>query len=143
MNYVRILILVAIWNMLPSCIPLPSAHRAELDKLQSHAEVGTTTKEEIVSILGKPDLERERYILYLRREYAAGAYPLSALIMFNFSHLMIQGEEYMDLYFVFDEDETLTDYRMDKYGDSLLTIKDDKDTPKIEKACDPGIESCD
>jgi hypothetical protein len=142
MNYVRILILIAIWNLLPSCIPLPSAHRAEIKSLEREIVVGSTTKKEIVSILGKPDLERKRYILYLRREYSAGAYPLSALIYFNFSHLMIQGEEYMDFYFVFDEDETLTDYRMDKYGDSLLTIKDDKDTPKIEKACDPGMESC-
>ena len=133
MKYARILILLVIWNLLPNCFPLPSSHRAEINELQSRVAVGVTSKEQIISILGKPDLERDRYILYLRREYDAGIY-----FMGFWSAGMTVGEEYMDLYFVFDDQGILTDYNFDKYDDGLRPIKDegvpekDKMTSKVE-----------
>ena len=105
MNYTRILILLVIWNLLPNCFPLPSAHRAEIDKLQSHMAAGTTTKEEIISILGKPDIATERYIFYIAREYDAGWWGWMGCGPVRW------GYEYMDLYFEFDDHGTLTDYR--------------------------------
>jgi hypothetical protein len=125
-KYTRILILLVIWNLLPNCFPLASTHREEIDKLQSHMAGDATTKEEIISILGEPDVARDRYIIYLRREYDGGWWMLGCGGSLNW------GEEYMDLYFEFDDYGILTDYRVDKYDLHLKPIKDDEDIPEIE-----------
>ena len=133
MKYARIIILLVVWNLLPNCFPLPSSHRAEINELQTRATVGVTSKEQIISILGKPDLERDRYILYLRREYDAGILNVGFCTPYT-----TVDEEYMDLYFVFDDQGILTDYNFDKYDDGLRPIKDegvpekDKMTSKVE-----------
>jgi hypothetical protein len=118
MNYTRILILLVIWILLPNCAtPLPSAHNAEIDKLQSHVAVGATVREDIISILGKPDLARDTYILYLRREYAV----IRTVGLFAIPRVV--GRAYMNFYFEFDDFGTLKDYRMDKYDARLEPVK--------------------
>ena len=109
----RLVFLLIFLNLLPSCIPLWSTHKAAIDKLQSQVAVGSTTREEVISILGKPDLARDRYIIYLKREYEGGHFVLSCP-----SHVTpVANKEHMDLFFEFDKDGILTNYRMDKYAD--------------------------
>jgi hypothetical protein len=118
MYYTRILILLVIWNLLPSCFPLPSAHRAEIDKLLPQISIGKSNRNEIISILGKPDLERDKYIIYLRREYDAGLFS----VVFKLSGPLVTGKEYMDLYFHFDNYGTLKDYRVFHYNHGLGAV---------------------
>ena len=121
MNYVRLLSLLVVWNLLPNCIiiPLPSANRAAIDKLLPHITKGVTTKEEIISILEKPDVERDRYILYIRKEYDAGSQ------MVGYCSSTEINKVHMDLYFAFDDYGILTDYNIDKYGDALMPFKEE------------------
>ena len=114
----RILFVLIIFNLLPSCFPLYSDHKTSINKLLSQVEIGSTTREEVISILGEPDVAREGYILYLRREYDAGIFFPSC-----FSVEQVYGEKHMDLYFEFDNYGTLTYYRVDKYDDRLRPVK--------------------
>lgn len=135
----RIVFLLIFLNLLPSCIPLWSTHGAAIDKLQSQVAIGSTTREEVISILGKPDLARERYIIYLKREYDGGylVYPVGCP-----GHVNVANDD-MDIFFEFDKQGILTNYRMDKYVDLWdKKIKDDKGDSKVEEDCDPGTESC-
>ena len=141
----RILILIIIVNFTSGCpffFPLTSDHGEEIDKVQSQIVVGLTTREEVISILGKPDVTRDRFILYRHKEYSGGV--VVGYIVPGTSGGMVRtvGQEYMDLYFEFDNYGVLTDFRVDKYDKSLRSIKDDEDTSKMEEACDPGMESC-
>jgi hypothetical protein len=124
MKYARILILLVIWNLLSSCflppLPMSSVHTAKIDKINNYLTKGVATKIEIISILGKPDLARDKYIIYLRKEYDAGT-----LYFTTTSGRPVVGEEYMDLYFVFDDSGILIDYEIYKYDERLRPIKDD------------------
>ena len=111
----RIVFLLIFLNLLTSCIPLWSTHGASISKLQSQVAMGSTTREEVISILGEPDLARERYIIYLEREYEGGWKPLVGQIGSGCAPPI--GRKYMDLFFEFDNDGILTNYRMDKYAD--------------------------
>jgi hypothetical protein len=117
MKYARILILLAIISIISNCIILPeySPDKASINKLQSEIAVGVTSKEEVISILGEPDVTRDRFILYLAREYEGGW--LFAAWRAGARHY---GKEFMDLYFVFDNRDVLTKYRPIKYGQPFI-----------------------
>jgi len=108
----RIVLLLIFLNLVPSCIPLWSTHGASISKLQSQVAMGSTTREEIIAILGEPDLARDRYIIYLEREYEGGWKPLLGQIGVGFAPVV--GRKYMDLFFEFDNDGILTNYRSDR-----------------------------
>ena len=105
----RIIFLLIFLNLLPSCIPLGSTHKAAIDKLQSQVAMGSTTREEVIAILGEPDLARDRYIIYLERVYEGGT------LMIGYCSELTVNREYTDLFFEFDKDGILTAYRADKY----------------------------
>ena len=114
----RIAFLFILLNLIPSCIPLWSTHGAAIDKLQSQVAMGSTTREEVILILGEPDLARDRYIIYLEREYEGGYMILAACG----GTPPVFKREYMDLFFEFDKDGTLTAYRADQYVDPFGNI---------------------
>ena len=87
---------------------------AKIDRLLPNVSAGTTTRSEIISILGKPDLERDRYFIYLRRLYCTD---------WVFKSCPPANQAIMDLYFEFDNYGTLTDYRADKYDYFLRPVK--------------------
>ena len=134
----RITFLLIIISLTLGCliIPLSSDHGDEIDKVQSQIAVGLTTREDVISILGEPDVTRDRFILYKRKEISGGAFLMILEAGGTF------GEVYMDLYFEFDNYGVLIDFRTDKDGEGWRIIKGDEDTPKTEEACDPGVESC-
>ncbi len=111
----RIVFLLIFLNLIPSCIPFSGTHRAAIDQLQSQVAMGSTTREEIIAILGEPDLARDRYIIYLEREYAGGDFVFSC-------PPSVISKERMDLFFEFDKDGILTNYRADKYYDPTSPV---------------------
>ena len=115
----RIVFLLIILILIPSCIPLWSTHKASINKLQSQVAIGSTTREEVILILGEPDLARDRYIIYLEREYEGGYANLLSC------RNRTLNREFMDLYFEFDKNGILTNYRMDKYADPRTTMDAD------------------
>jgi len=142
----RILFLLIIISLTPSCIiiPLSADHRQEIDCVQSQIAVGKTTREDVISILGPPDVTRDRFILYKQKEYDGG-------VFFGIGKGSVGGQRFMDLYFEFDNHGVLVDFRTDKYDRDIRSVKDDDDTSKMEdpchpekgmEACDPGVESC-
>jgi hypothetical protein len=151
MKYTRTIILLAIMSLSSSCIilPDPDIHKEQINQLQSQIAVGSTTREEIISLLGKPDVTRDRWVMYKRRIYEGGV--LVALYGKGTVGVYAPGKELMDLYFEFDNYGTLTEFRTDKYDVRLRSDKDNWDPSKwddrfigdsIEEICDPGIESC-
>jgi len=60
----RLLILFLIVNLTPGClaIPLSSEHGEEIDNVQSQIVIGSTTREEVIAILGEPDVTREEVL---------------------------------------------------------------------------------
>jgi hypothetical protein len=143
----RIVFLLLIVILTPGCLILPMGggeHGQEIACVRSQIAVGLTTRETVISILGEPDVKRDRFILYKNKEYDGGFF-----VWFG-SHGGTRGQVFMDLYFEFDNHGVLTDFRTDKYDFSWKSVKDDEDTSKIEdpchpepeEACDPGVESC-
>jgi len=137
---VFLLIIISLTSGCPFIIPLPAEHRDEVEKVQKQTVVGKTTREEVISILGEPDVSRDRYILYIHKEYSGGFGYIVFLVWVGTGGE--GGQRFMDLYFEFDNYGVLTDFRTDKYDKSLRSVKDNKDTPKTEEDCDPGMESC-
>jgi len=68
-----LLIIISLTSGCPIFIPLPSDHFDEINKVQKQIAVGKTTREDVISILGKPDVKRDRFILYKNKEYRGGA----------------------------------------------------------------------
>jgi len=125
-------------------VSLPAEHREEIDKLQSQITVGSTTKEEVISIFGEPDVTRDRFIMYLKKEYSGGRGWVVFTPGGSGGGSGSFGQVYMDLYFEFDNFGTLMKFRTNKYDKKRKTIKDDGYIPKakVEDDCDPGMESC-
>jgi hypothetical protein len=123
MKFKQTFLLILILLLGSSCImfPLPAKHREEIDTVRKQLVVGTSTKEEVISILGEPDVTKERYILYRKKEYDGGW----GVIMGNAGGQ--DWQEYMDLYFGFDNYGTLIEYRFDKYDAGARPIKDDEE----------------
>ena len=137
-----LLIIISLTSGCPIYIPLSADHRQEIDCVQSQIAVGKTTREDVISKLGEPDVKRDRFILYKNKEYSGGAYVgLVYFVGLGVSGSKV-GQVFIDLYFEFDKYGVLTEYRVDKYDKSLRSVKDDEDTSKMEEACDPGVESC-
>ena len=139
--------LILLISIFSSCIaiPLTSDHGEEIDKVRKQLAVGSTTRGEVISIMGEPDVTNDRFIMYLRKEYSGGV--VWGLLLPPPTPTGFAGQEYMDLYFGFDNYGTLIEFRADKYDRFFRTLKDDEsatkeDTQKIDD-CDPGLETCD
>jgi hypothetical protein len=112
----RLFLLFLIVSSTYGCLiyPLPSDHGDEIEEVQKKIKIGSTTREEIISILGKPDVSKDRYILYLRKNTYGGWFYWGV----SFSGASSQtgvGKEFMDLYFEFDKFGVLVELRTDKY----------------------------
>lgn len=143
----RFLFLLFLASVFSSCIaiPLTSDHGEEIDKVRKQLVVGSTTRGEVISIMGEPDVTRDRFIIYLRKEYSGGV--AWAILIPTVPPSGVASQEYMDLYFEFDNYETLIEFRADKYDRFLRQLKDDESTPKEDAQkmddCEPGLETCD
>lgn len=136
---VFLLIIISLTSCtIPYIFPAPSEHRQEIDCVRSQIAVGLTTREDVISILGQPDVTRDRFIIYERKEYDGGIY----YGLITWSGPEVFGQVFMSLYFEFDNYGVLTDFRTHKFDKSGRLIKDDEDTSKMEEACDQGKESC-
>jgi len=122
----RIAFLLIIISVAPGCLffalPLPAEHGQEIDKVQSQIVVGKTTREDVISILGEPDVTRDRFIFYQKKIYNGGWFVV-ALGGATGGGAGIAGQEFMDLYFEFDSYGVLTDYRVDKYDKAWDTVE--------------------
>ena len=120
MKIIKILVLMTVFLSLTfSCIVAPSPWRGATEILQSRIVVGSTSREEVIAIYGKPDVTRERWILYTSRAYDSGVVPIGC----GQSYLHREFSEYMDLFFEFDNNDTLTIYRVDKYNSGGESIE--------------------
>lgn len=145
-----LLIIISLTSGCPIYIPLPADHWQEIACVRSQIAVGVTTREDVISKLGEPDVKRDRFILYKNKEYDGGAFVGFFIPIGTGGGGGTVGQVFMDLYFEFDKSGVLTEYRVDKYDKSLRSVKDDEDTSKIEdpchlepeEACDPGVDSC-
>ena len=145
----RILFLLIIISLAPGCIiiPLPADDLIEIDKIHKQIAVGKNTREAVISILGEPDVSRDRYILYKHKEYSGGTYFMYFIPILPFGRGCCGGEGkagqvFMDLYFEFDNYGVLTDFRTDTYDKRLNSVKYVEETSEMEEDCDPGMESC-
>jgi len=118
----RILFLLIIISLAPGCLILPVSadHREAIDKVQSQIVVGVTTREEVISILGEPDVTRDRFILYKHKEYNGGMFV--GIFIAPMGKTSTVGQVFMDLYFEFDNFGILTDFRADKYDEYLKSV---------------------
>jgi outer membrane protein assembly factor BamE (lipoprotein component of BamABCDE complex) len=120
----RLLLLCLIVSSTYGCLifPLPSNHGGEIDEAQKRIVVGSSTREEVIAILGEPDVSKDRFILYVKREYYGGVgvviVPLS-----GGSYAGAHGQEYMDLYFEFDNYGVLVDFNSKKYDRGLNYVE--------------------
>jgi hypothetical protein len=103
--------------------PLPSDHGSEIDEAQSKIIVGSTTREEVISILGDPDVSKDRFILFSRKEYGGGVGWACCLGSPMGGSSGVEGQVFMGLYFEFDNYGVLMDYHVKKYGKGLDYIK--------------------
>jgi len=112
----RILFLLIIVILTPGCLilPLHDEHREAIDKVQKQIAIGKTTRQDVISILGEPDVTRDRFIFYKNKIYDGGRFYL--IVIPTEGAAGTSGQEYMDLYFEFDNDGVLTDFRVDKYN---------------------------
>jgi len=110
----RILFLLIIISLTPGCliIPLPSDHGEEIDKVLKQIAIGKTTREEVISILGRPTVTTDRYISYFKKEYDGG---VGVMVFIPPIGGWEAGQVFMDLYFEFDNYGVLVDFRMGKY----------------------------
>jgi hypothetical protein len=122
MKRILFLWLVLIW--LAGCIIFPVTGDVSSDDLQTKLIVGVTTKSEVISMLGKPDLERESYIYYLGKQYGTGIFG----IIFTFASY---DASYIDVYFEFDNYEILSDIRCDGIDAAGFSIE-------FEGTCEPS-----
>jgi hypothetical protein len=115
-NFKGILFSILVLSIFPSCVlfPLPSDHGDEIEKVKKNIKIGSTTREEIISNLGKPDISKNRYILYLRKNSYGGVYWGAAGFFIGGGSGKF-GQEFMDLYFEFDNYGVLVEFRTDKY----------------------------
>jgi len=140
----RILFLLVFISVAPGCLffalPLPAEHGQEIDKVQSQIVVGKTTREDVISILGEPDVTEDRSISYNSKVYSGGWFVMSGSGAGGYSG--IYGQVLMNFYFEFDNYGVLTDCGTNKYYPGGKAVKDDEDTSKMEEARDQGKESC-
>jgi len=130
--------------VIPFVIPTSADHYVEIDKVLSQLKVGVTTREEVISILGKPDFIRENYILYREREYAGGAHVgvIIFLVVTGGGGSSKEGQVFMDFLFEFDNYGTLIDYQVDKYDRHLRPIKEVTGKGECVLNCNSKYNSC-
>jgi len=110
----RILILFLILNLTSGCLILPVSgdHQQEIDKVLKQIAIGSTTREEVISILGRPTVTTDRYISYFKKEYDGG---VGVMVFIPPIGGWEAGQVFMDLYFEFDNYGVLVDFRTGKY----------------------------
>lgn len=116
------LLLSSAYACLGFITPLPSDHGREIDEVQHKIQIGSTTRVEIISILGKPDVSKNRFIFYSNKESVGGV--LFVLISYAGGGANVYGQEFMDLYFEFDNYGVLVEFRTDKYDKLGSSLKE-------------------
>jgi outer membrane protein assembly factor BamE (lipoprotein component of BamABCDE complex) len=115
----RLFLLFLIVSSTYGCLifPLSSDHGGEIDEAQKRIVVGSSTREEVIAILGEPDVSKDRFILYVKRESYGGV----GVVIWSpsGSYAGPHGQEYMDLYFEFDNYGVLVDFNSKKYDRGL------------------------
>ena len=113
-----------ITSLAPGCLvlPLPADDAAEITKAQKEIKAGISTRDEVISILGPPDVIKDLYIFYKKKEFKGGWLFLDFLGGGASNRSGTGGQGFMDLYFAFDNYGVLTDFRVDKYDKSLETL---------------------
>lgn len=119
---------ISLWILIglaPGCLilPLPADDAPEIKKAQKKIKAGTSTREEVISILGPPDVTKDIFILYKKKEFRGGWLFLDFLGGGASNRSGTGGQGFMDLYFEFDNYGVLTDFRVDKYDKSLETLE--------------------
>ena len=125
MKIIKILLLILILFFCSGCpiiIPLPSSASPSMyainEKLRE-LKVGSSTKKEVISIIGKPDINLKRFILYKQKVQSGKSQALTGFILpplgGSGSISGIPGK-WMDVVFEFDEHGILTKYRLVKFG---------------------------
>jgi len=80
--------------------------------------VGSTTKDEVISIFGEPDVKLKRSILYVQRVKGRTTRIILGYILppGGADWVYRNPGKWMDLSFEFDEHGILTEYRLKKYA---------------------------
>ena len=112
MKFKQTLPLILILVLGSSCLLLPipqsSNDGAAIDNLLNRIAVGSTTKDEVISALGKPNYSREENIMYWNKHYRGG----TKVIFLSTQSKKIGNtpSTLMDLIFEFDSHGMLTRY---------------------------------
>lgn len=107
MKIIQTLPLILILLLGSGCLILPASSPSmySFNQQLNQLAVGSTTREEVISIIGEPDIKLKRFILYKQKIQSGEAH----VFILQSSH-RIQGN-FMDVSFEFDEDRILTEYR--------------------------------
>ena len=151
MKILKALSLILVLSLGSSCIilPLPAGSQsmyAFKERLKGISE-GSTTKEEVILIIGKPDIKLNKFILYKRRVQSRGAkivywfgIPIpNTPITFSSGSKRIHDGDWIDVAFEFDEQGVLTEYRFIDLGWKYAHYKD---VTKCNYRCDLNYDEC-
>ena len=151
MQIIKALPVILILLLCSGCIilPLPAGSQsmyAFKEKLKDISE-GSTTREEVISIIGEPDIKLKKFILYKRRVQSGGAkilywvgIPLKGTgITLASGSKRIHDGDWVDVAFEFDEQGVLTEYRFIDLGWEYAHYKD---VTKCNYRCDLIYDEC-
>jgi hypothetical protein len=122
----RILFLWLVLILVVGCVRLPfRVADLSVDVLKNEFIVGVTEKSEVISMLGKPDIERTQYSYYLRKRYGTPFFGARRLVWDSIP------SSFVDLYFEFDNHGILSDCQGVAYDGTSRRIE-------FEGACKDG-----
>lgn len=150
MKIIKILLLILILFLGSGCpiiIPMFSEDSPSMGVFEGKLKqltMGSTTREEVISIMGEPDVKQKRSIIYKRRVQSGTARIILGYILPLGKSCCADARvhrtpgKWMDVSFEFDEHGILTEYRFNGYG----RHDDDDDAAKCISSCNSNYYDC-
>ncbi len=155
MKIIKILLLILILFLGSGCpiiIPMFSEDSPSMGVFERQLKqltMGSTTREEVISIIGEPDVKQKRSIIYYRRVQSGTAriilgffLPLGKACCGDAMVHRTPGK-WMDVSFEFDEHDILTKYHFIEIGHPDIEIgRHDDDAAKCISSCNSNYYDC-
>ena len=143
MKTIKILPLILILLLGSGCLifPFPSGSpsmRTFYDVHLRYMTEGSTTREEVISRIGEPDIKLKKFILYKHKVEGRGWRLMGGFLGRGGSIHRFEGE-WIDVSFEFDEQGVLTEYRFIDLGREYAPYPD---VTECNFSCDSNYYDC-
>lgn len=143
LSYFKTISLILILMLGSGCLifPFPSGSpsmRTFYDVHLRYMTEGSTTREEVISRIGEPDIKLKRFILYKHKVEGRGWRLMGGFLGRGGSIHRFEGE-WIDVSFEFDEQGVLTEYRFIDLGREYALYND---VIKCNNRCDLNYDEC-